>query len=461
MNDKITLQELIDLFAAKNELVLKDADLFVRTFFELIEEALATEKYIKIKGLGTFKLTEVDSRESINVNTGERIEIQGHTKISFVPDLGLKELINKPFSHFETVILNEGTQLEDTPVITDEEKAAEDEYNATDDKEVASVSAQPAAEEESAAQPMIPTEEPVMADSVQPEAGEPVAVAQDAETEATSSLEAASSPVEPAVAQPAEIGEAQPTEEVVTQPIAAEAVQSEEEPVVPSQTESSVQAVASTQEVLTGDSQESVQNPVQPAASAASQEPAAATRVSVVGPDREVTSQRWKIVSIFLAVVVLIMMVCAYLFYQKVQTDQQRLLEEVKSQLMEMEEKQQEAATAVVSDSIQAVDAAEQAEEPSAKVAEPSAPQKAEKPAQAEQTVKRQKLNPELEYKITGTQSVHRLQPGESLVKIAARYYGTKDLWTYICLHNADVIKDADRVPIGTDLKIPILTPVP
>lgn len=82
--------------------------------FELIEEALATEKYVKVKGLGTFKLTEVESRESVNVNTGERIEIQGHTKISFTPDSSMKDLINKPFAHFETVILNENTKLEDT-----------------------------------------------------------------------------------------------------------------------------------------------------------------------------------------------------------------------------------------------------------------------------------------------------------------------------------------------------------
>ena len=121
MNEKITLQDLINLFSEKQGMNKKDAEVFVRTMFELIEEALATEKYVKIKGFGTFKLTEVDSRESVNVNTGERIEIQGHTKISFTPDATMKDLINKPFSHFETVILNEGVELEDTPVETSEE----------------------------------------------------------------------------------------------------------------------------------------------------------------------------------------------------------------------------------------------------------------------------------------------------------------------------------------------------
>ena len=126
MNEKITLPDLINLFSEKQGMNRKDAEVFVKTMFELIEEALATEKYVKIKGLGTFKLTEVDSRESVNVNTGERIEIQGHTKVSFTPDATMKELINKPFSHFETVILNEGVELEDTPVETPEEIVQEE-----------------------------------------------------------------------------------------------------------------------------------------------------------------------------------------------------------------------------------------------------------------------------------------------------------------------------------------------
>lgn len=129
MNEKITLQDLVELLSIKLGITKKHADTVVREFFNLIEEALATEKYVKIKGLGTFKLTEVDSRESMNVNTGERIEIQGHTKISFTPDTIMKDLINKPFSHFETVVLNDGVQFEDTPF---EEEAKTDEI--TDEK---------------------------------------------------------------------------------------------------------------------------------------------------------------------------------------------------------------------------------------------------------------------------------------------------------------------------------------
>ena len=114
MNEKITIQDLANVLANKHSMEKKDAEQFIKGMFELVEEALSTEKYVKVKGLGVFKLTDVESRESINVNTGERIEIQGHTKISFTPDNSIKELINKPFSHFETVILNEGVELEET-----------------------------------------------------------------------------------------------------------------------------------------------------------------------------------------------------------------------------------------------------------------------------------------------------------------------------------------------------------
>ena len=124
MNEKVNIQNLIELLVEKHRITPKEAEEFVKTFFAVIEEGLEQDKYVKIKGLGTFKLIGVESRGSIDVNTGERIEIQGHTKVSFTPDSALKELINRPFGHFETVILNENTVLEDTPI----EKAGEDEF---------------------------------------------------------------------------------------------------------------------------------------------------------------------------------------------------------------------------------------------------------------------------------------------------------------------------------------------
>ena len=126
MNEKLNIQHLTDQLVQNQGLTPKDAEKFVRTFFSLIAEGLEQDRYVKIRKWGTFKLIDVDSRESVNVNNGERIEIQRHTKISFTPDSSLKELINRPFAHFETVILNENTVLDDTlPEIEEEESIPE------------------------------------------------------------------------------------------------------------------------------------------------------------------------------------------------------------------------------------------------------------------------------------------------------------------------------------------------
>ena len=104
----------------------KEATLFVNMMFDLIREALERDKTVKVKGLGTFKIIDVESRESVNVNTGERVLIEGHNKITFTPDALMKELVNKPFSQFETVVLNDGVDFkeaneEETPDVDDSE----------------------------------------------------------------------------------------------------------------------------------------------------------------------------------------------------------------------------------------------------------------------------------------------------------------------------------------------------
>lgn len=111
MEKKISVQDLSENLSSRNEMPRKDAELFVRSVFEIIEEYLKTDKIVKIKGLGTFKLVSMDSRESVDVNTGERILINGYVKVSFTPDPVLRDEINKPFSQFETVTLCENTDL--------------------------------------------------------------------------------------------------------------------------------------------------------------------------------------------------------------------------------------------------------------------------------------------------------------------------------------------------------------
>lgn len=113
MNNKISQQELAASFAARKELPKKQAELFVRTMFEIVQEYVMKEGIVKIKGLGTFKLINVESRASVDVSTGERIRIDSHSKITFTPDKALADQVNKPFAGFTTVILNPGTKLED------------------------------------------------------------------------------------------------------------------------------------------------------------------------------------------------------------------------------------------------------------------------------------------------------------------------------------------------------------
>lgn len=110
---KISIQDLSQALVARNGLDKRNAAAFVSAMFDIIQTNLEKDKIVKVKGLGTFKIIDVDDRESVNVNTGERVLIEGHNKITFTPDALMKELVNKPFSQFETVVLNEGVDFED------------------------------------------------------------------------------------------------------------------------------------------------------------------------------------------------------------------------------------------------------------------------------------------------------------------------------------------------------------
>ncbi len=112
---KLTLQDLAAVLVEKNALDKEEARKFVAAIFDVIRDGVEKDKLVKVKGLGTFKIIEVEDRESVNVNTGERVLIDGHSKISFTPDSTMKELVNKPFASFETVALNDGVEFEDTP----------------------------------------------------------------------------------------------------------------------------------------------------------------------------------------------------------------------------------------------------------------------------------------------------------------------------------------------------------
>lgn len=113
MDKKLLLQDLANLLVEQKGISKRKAEFFVRAFFDIIEEGIMQDNYVKVSGFGTTKLVEVSERESVNINTGERFQISGHSKITFTPDSTLKELVNRPFAHFSTITLNTETTEEE------------------------------------------------------------------------------------------------------------------------------------------------------------------------------------------------------------------------------------------------------------------------------------------------------------------------------------------------------------
>lgn len=129
MSRKLLPADFIDIIAQNQGITKKKSEAFIRAFFEVIEEGLQNDSFVKIRGLGTFKLVSVSERESVNINTGERFQISGHTKVSFIPDNSFKELINRPFSHFETIVIPESTTIDEIEAITEDFTEEQSENN--------------------------------------------------------------------------------------------------------------------------------------------------------------------------------------------------------------------------------------------------------------------------------------------------------------------------------------------
>ncbi|MBR1665918.1 MAG: HU family DNA-binding protein [Bacteroidaceae bacterium] len=117
MDAKLTTMDFAQALVRRSNIPATEASAFVRHFFETIREGLLHEKIVKVRGFGTFKLVSVDSRESVSVLDGSRIQIASHTKVTFTPDAVLRDAVNKPFAEFETVILSDELNLADFEAI--------------------------------------------------------------------------------------------------------------------------------------------------------------------------------------------------------------------------------------------------------------------------------------------------------------------------------------------------------
>lgn len=501
MNDKVTLQDLAVELAKRHQLEGADAESFIKMFFTLIEDGLAADKYVKIKGLGAFKLTEVDSRESIDVNTGKRIEIQSYTKVSFTPDAAMKNLINRPFSHFEPVILNEGTTMEAMeaglqPEEADTEDADESEATGEDIEvpEVAEDTEQTSAGEEEQSEP---------AESAEPEktaAAETVSVAPVVLPTEESAVPVASVDAEP-VAETAESvvsAESEDTEaEKPAEPIETAEALEQTETLSPESVES--QGVAEAVEPMDTPETADKETDTVIADESESAEPVVEKTVeTTVLNHTEVPQEQkrpfcypWCMIAAILLIGVLVGGVACWILmsgrryipeniYRKIMAQEEMLGQHPSGEKPAVGFQQPAVDTTLVTAQetdtvnnpveqqetvVQQTPRIENKEKQQSEttVIKPVASEKtsvAEKNKQGgAATTKVETLADTVEYTITGTKASHTIQPGESMVKLAARFYGNKKLWPYIARYNRENIKNANNVPVGTVVKIPELKP--
>ena len=406
MNEKITILDLANVLANKHSMEKKDAEQFIKGMFELVEEALSTEKYVKVKGLGVFKLTDVESRESINVNTGERIEIQGHTKISFTPDNSIKELINKPFSHFETVILNEGVELEET----------------NEESQTPTIS----------------------------ESSDTTDIIEKVVEESTIDIQQTT----------IEIIDTKTEEEVI-------AAEKEEAVVVTEVTdtpeykveESSSDTYIETSEVIDDEPkndkkgefeiEESIDEPNEQAM-ANNEEIISETSVNEEGEapqEQEKEEKTNKSLILITILLILIIIGGAYWLFGSSDSDEE-------SPTIENTEVSIENTDSPI-DNISTQPEQVKTEPDIQKVKS----NKEDNVASVISDEKVASIGDTLDYRIVGTKTTHILQSGETIIKVALKYYGAKNYWPYIAKHNEKTIKNANNVPKGTKLLIPELAP--
>lgn len=478
MNERLTIQDLIDLLAAKHSMTKKDAEAFVKEFFLLIEQALENEKTVKIKGLGTFKLVDVDSRESVNVNTGERFQIKGHTKVSFTPDTTLRDTINKPFAHFETVVLNEGTVLEDTPMEeSDEEEASvadseaemvdsevTKDKNTDEDTQEEIQPEEPAIEEpateavaavkgeEAGTNETVPTEtEPEPAVIEQPMTEELLESESEAESESiledSSEEEPSETPLEPDFSPATE----EPVEE------ASEETIIEEPETEKKKTETTAEQIIA-QELYKANME-----PATPKKEPEIEQPKAAYT------DKDSDKKEKSAIPYLIATIIIVLLLCGgailFIYYPDLfssSSDSDKDIVDMPEAVQPVQPEAQLSDTIVQKDTVAEaapVTPDETVQPKPAVKKEPAAePVKAEsKPAQQQQPAT-SVYSDSASYKITGTKTKYTIKEGETLTRVSLRFYGTKAMWPYIVKHNPKVIKNPDNVPYGTTIEIPELT---
>ena len=351
--EELTLQDLIDLLVKRHDMERADADAFVKLFFSLIEEGLAADRYVKIKGLGTFKLID--------------------TRITFSPDSAMKDLGNKPFSHFETVVLNDKTHFDD-----------------------------------------MPENESPISDA---ETDESVKDASDFILGNDSDESTLSEEVESASEEMSDVTQGEETSESALEEVSDQSVKEE--------------------------------NPV---SAKAKEEQSFVQSESVKRRPASSTSIPWCMVASILLVGVI---AGGFMVWSMFRTASAVKMSSVEpKEPIAVIEHDSVASDTLTVDSVMVSKGAAVASEhrqDSAKVV-------AINPERKEEPKVGLSLSDAVTYTIVGTHATHQLQYGETLVKLARKYYGNKKLWPYIARYNKEALADVDNIPVGTTIRIPELS---
>lgn len=462
MNDKFTLEELSRLLASRHRMEETDADAFVAGFFALIEECLKKERYVRIKGLGTFKLVDVEPRTIVDVNSGEKKNIASYSKISFTPEASLRDAVNKPFSHFETVILNENTHFDD---IDETEVESSD---ASDSSDLSDLSDSPDLNDSSDRSESEAAEGVEEMSAIENYSNQSLETETEAESESESESESKVDVSDETVAEGGMQSEVELESKIEAKPevMAESEVRDDSEVMAESdiEAESEVEFSKKTGHgpILTYRMEEDPE-------------------LSASGKKRFVTP--WCMIATVLFVGIIVgggvvwsllsgrryipEEVMEYISENKILSDTvDNRKSVVRSGIPDtVSVSASESVSTLETDSVLKSDSVPETDVVPGTYPVLGFDVDSEHKSESDSSDSEQKdnvkyLTDTVRYKIVGTMGTHTIEKGNTLAKVAYNFYRNKKLWPYIVKHNKDIIKNPDNVPIGTVIKVPMLEPV-
>ncbi len=488
MNARLNQKQLADLLYNASGLSRNKSEQFVKNFFEIIEDELLKGEQVKIKGLGVFKTVKIEERESVNVNTGERIVIDGYIKPSFTPDSALKDLINKPFASFESMVLSD-FQAE---MISSSIDSSEDNDNTIDDEttiDEESVVIEQSVEEKAEIEE-ITIEEPETVEEEEENAVDEQLSDTEQITEVPEAEKAISAEVEAeATAEPEPVEESEPVE--VAEPIAepefeqevAEETISEQEseeiaeelepagepaPVAESETPSEPETIKEPEAVEEPKAVVEPETVVEPEVveEPVVEKPESTTTISSERIDNKNIISKSKRnalrVLVWIFSLVLVVLLALYMLYpviiQQYMKWQYNSLKSDDNTEIVVEKVQDNIAESVTEDVNEQTDDALII--PSFSATDVTGGGYYLKPFELVYEDARKDLadftiSDTVNYEITGTMVEHTLKKNEILTVLSEKYYGTKKLWPYIAKYNN--FKDFNKLHPGTKVLIPKL----